>query len=90
MRNNGNGDFEGGSCTSSKLIWNNRVGGSKGRVEIKRRCADGMSSEVFEDFSPITEVESCCDFLWLVVVCGWCVSLCAGCDYSFLFYEWGL
>ena len=34
------------------------VEGGRERIEIKRRCLDRVSSEVFDDFGSISEVES--------------------------------
>ena len=51
--------------------------GERERVEIKRRCLDGVSSEVFEDLSPTSEVERVGDsFGSLVCVCLLCLRLC--------------
>ena len=46
------------------------VEGESERVEIRRRCLDRVSSEVFEDFGPTSEVESVGDsFGFSVCVC---------------------
>ena len=45
-----------------------RVEGQRERVEIKR-CLDRVSSEVFEDFSPMSEVESVGDSAGFFGVC---------------------
>ena len=46
------------------------------RVEIKRRCLDRVTGEVFEDFSPTSEVESVGDpFGFSVCVCVLCFRL---------------
>ena len=41
------------------------VGEEREKVEIKRRCSDRVSREVFKDFSPISVVEIF-----------WCLRLC--------------
>ena len=54
------------------------------RVDIKRMCLDRVSSDVFEDFSPISDVESVGDSFWVSSVCPCCASVCGCCGCSFL------
>ena len=66
------------------------VEGERERVEIKRRCLDRRSSEVFEDLSPLRRWSVLGDSFWLFGVCACCASVCACCDCSFLERECGL
>ena len=64
------------------------VEGERERVEIKRRCVDRVSTEVSEDFSPISEVESVGNSFGFSV-CACCAFLGACCDCFILECECG-
>ena len=68
--------------------WKREVEREGERVEIKRRCWDRVSSDVFDDLS--FGGGECWGFHWVFGVCACCASVCACCDCSFFECKCGL